>query len=139
MYNLGITFGVWDLLHTGHVKFLQTCKTYTNSLIVGVAGDEITKVDKGEYPIVSEGERCYMISSLKVVDSTEVYKQLEFLTLLNKHNPDVLFVGEQWGTDKRHLDANKWISGQFKNIIHLPRTKHISSSLLKKILEDRRN
>ena len=62
----GFTSGCWNLLHPGHVWFLNQCKKLCDTLIVGVARDNITKHKR--VPVINEDQRLYMIKNLNCVD-----------------------------------------------------------------------
>src|SRR5687768_11865908 len=91
------TPGVWDLLHIGHVFFLQTARTLGGQLVVGVASDNVVWEDKGRLPIIHERDRRYIISSLKCVATAAIYYNLDFLPHLKVWEPQILAVGEFWG------------------------------------------
>lgn len=94
--------GNFDLTHAGHVIFFERCKSYGDALVVGVAGDEINKANKGqERPILNEQMRLKVVDSLKPVDYTliDIYSTKESpLALLNevfpRLNPDVYVINE---------------------------------------------
>jgi FAD synthetase len=67
--------GVFDLLHLGHVRFLEEAKKTGGpnaKLIVVVARDKTVEKKKGKKPIVSENQRCALVGSLKVVDEAKL-------------------------------------------------------------------
>lgn len=130
--------GCWDLLHIGHVLVLEAAKKLGDMLIVGVAGDETILSDKGRYPIIRQDQRLYMVSSLKCVDSASIYRSLNFIPHLVHYQPDILAVGEQWGTEKRHKDAEKWMAEYHRSIVRLPYTKGISTSEIIKRVKERK-
>src|SRR5690606_5599488 len=61
------TAGVWDLLHTGHIRFLQASRALGDRLIVGVVSDDGAAAYKRR-PIISEHDRFAMINALSCVD-----------------------------------------------------------------------
>ena len=64
-----VTQGVYDLLHIGHINYLQKAKDLGDCLIVGVDSDEYTKIRKGKHrPIVPQDERIAMLLALRAVD-----------------------------------------------------------------------
>ena len=60
--------GTFDLLHAGHVLFLEDCKSQGDILVVGVGSNKIVKSYKNKTPIINESVRLKMLDSLKVVD-----------------------------------------------------------------------
>jgi cytidyltransferase-like protein len=67
--ELVVATGVFDLLHIGHLRFLQAAHQLGNSLMVGVESDERVRQWKGpERPIQSQEDRCDLLSGLRIVD-----------------------------------------------------------------------
>lgn len=87
-----LTQGVFDLVHEGHAKYLETAKQLGDILIVGVDSDALTKQRKGpSRPVVPENERIEMLAHLRHVDAIikrEIHDDINYLTKLVK--PDVL-------------------------------------------------
>lgn len=125
------TPGCWDLLHVGHINFLEAAKGLGNILIVGVASDEVIKEDKGKPPVICLEHRLKMIQVLNCVNVGVPYYTLNFLPHLTSFNPDILVVGEDWGKDIRHKDAEDWVKLLNRRLVKLPYTDGISSTLIK--------
>ncbi len=71
--------GTFDLIHRGHVNFLNICKSLGGILIVGVRSDQMVKVRKGpKRPIISEEDRAYMVSNIKCVDYVFIIRKSLF-------------------------------------------------------------
>jgi len=89
-----LTQGVWDLIHEGHVKYLEKANREGDILIVGVDSDELTQKRKGPTrPIVPEEERLRMVSYLRCVDIITIRNANEPIgKLINLIKPDVLVV-----------------------------------------------
>ena len=89
--------GVFDLLHLGHVRFLEEAKRAGGShaeLIVIIARDSTVESRKREKPIMSENERCALVSSLKVVDEAILgYEKFDVAKVVEKISPDVVAFG----------------------------------------------
>src|SRR3989344_4608677 len=60
--------GTFDLLHAGHVLFLEDCKNYGDILVVGLGGNKIVKSYKNKNPIINEIMRLKTLDSLKIVN-----------------------------------------------------------------------
>jgi D-beta-D-heptose 7-phosphate kinase/D-beta-D-heptose 1-phosphate adenosyltransferase len=74
---VGLTSGCFDLIHFGHIAYLERCKTLCDKLIVGVDSDEMVRKSKGENrPIISEIERLAMVNSLSPVDSAFIIHEV---------------------------------------------------------------
>lgn len=89
--------GTFDLLHFGHVKFLEEAKRAGGEnakLIVIVARDSTVKKRKGKKPIMSEDQRRALVESLKVVDEALLgYEDFSIEKVIEKIKPDVIAVG----------------------------------------------
>ena len=89
--------GVFDLLHLGHVRFLEEAKRAGGEnakLIVIIATDSTVEKTKGRKPIMSEDQRCTLVESLKVVDEAVLgYEDLEIGVVIEKIKPDVIALG----------------------------------------------
>ena len=88
------TNGCFDILHLGHVKYLEEAKNFGDILIVGINSDESVKKLKGnDRPINSEYDRSYILASLDVVDYVVVFSEDTPLNLIKKIKPHVLVKG----------------------------------------------
>jgi FAD synthetase len=89
--------GVFDLLHLGHVKFLEEAKKAGGrnaELIVIVARDSTVKKRKGKKPIMPENQRRALLESLKVVDEAILgYEDFNMQKVIEKIKPDIIAIG----------------------------------------------
>ena len=89
--------GVFDLLHLGHVRFLEEAKKAGGpnaELLVIIARDNTAEKRKGERPILPENQRCALIASLKVVDEAILgYEDFDIGKVIEKVKPDVIALG----------------------------------------------
>jgi FAD synthetase len=89
--------GVFDLLHLGHVRFLEEAKKAGGRnarLIVIVARDSTVEEKKSRRPIMPENQRCALVASLRVVDEAMLgYKDFDMEKVLDKIKPDIVAVG----------------------------------------------
>jgi len=94
------TNGVFDLLHPGHVRYLQQARALGDALIVGVNSDRSVRVIKGPTrPITSEDERAELIAALACVDAAVVFDENTPWQLIAALQPDVLVKGADWAED----------------------------------------
>jgi len=98
--------GVFDLLHLGHVKFLEEAKKAGGEnarLIVIIARDSTVEKLKGSRPIVPEDQRRALVEALKVVDEAILgYENMSIEKVIEKIKPDVIAVGhDQHGVEAR--------------------------------------
>jgi FAD synthetase len=89
--------GVFDLLHLGHVKFLEGAKKAGGKnakLVVIVARDSTVEKTKGRKPIMSEDQRRTLVESLKVVDEAVLgYENFDIGEVIENVKPDVIALG----------------------------------------------
>jgi FAD synthetase len=95
--KLVLTSGVFDLLHLGHVRFLEEAKKAGGphaKLVVIVARDSTVEKRKGEKPVMSENQRCALVASLKVVDEATLgFEKFNIGRVIDKLKPDVIAFG----------------------------------------------
>jgi FAD synthetase len=97
--------GVFDLLHLGHVRYLEEAKKAGGEnaeLIVIVARDSTVEKRKGCKPVMSENQRRALVESLKVVDEAILgYEEFDIGKVIEKIKPDIIAVGhDQDGMEK---------------------------------------
>lgn len=120
--------GCWDLLHVGHVAFLKRAKALGDRLIVGVPSDSVVLEDKGKLPIITLTSRMEMLASLRCVDRVASYHKLDFMSHLREFRPDVLAVGEFWGRERRHKDAELYMGSNGGAVVTIPYTQEESTT-----------
>lgn len=138
-----VTSGVFDLLHLGHVRFLEEAKRAGGKnaeLIVIVARDMTVEKRKGEKPVVSEDQRRAMVEALEVVDEAILgYEVFNIGAVIDKIRPDVIALGhDQSGIeelvrkaiDQKQLKTKVVRIGQFSDD-----ELNSSSAIKRKIIE----
>ena len=107
--------GVFDLLHLGHVKFLEEAKKAGGknaALIVIIARDSTVEQSKGRKPIMPENQRRTLVEALKVVDDAVLgFERFDLGDVIERVKPDVIALGyDQAGMEKRvqqYVDKHK--------------------------------
>lgn len=95
------TNGCFDILHKGHVTYLNEAKKCGDILIVGLNSDESVKRLKGpQRPINSELDRKFVLENLKAIDFVEIFEEDTPLNLIKVVTPDVLVKGGDWKPDQ---------------------------------------
>lgn len=93
-YKIVLTNGCFDILHTGHVKYLQACKKLGDILIVTINSDMSIKRLKGDgRPINSQTNRLIMLEALGCVDMVYVHEEDTIKDLISVIKPDVYVKG----------------------------------------------
>ncbi len=91
------TNGCFDLLHLGHIRYLEKAKTLADILLVGVNSDRSVRTLKGpKRPILPEEERAETLSGLGCVDYITVFDEQTPLELISSLQPDILVKGGDW-------------------------------------------
>ena len=92
------TNGVFDLLHPGHVRYLQDARRLGALLIVGVNSDRsVRAIKEPGRPLNPEDERAEVLLSLECVDAVVVFDEDTPHRLIEEIQPDVLVKGADWG------------------------------------------
>ncbi len=95
------TNGCFDILHRGHVEYLNSARKYGDLLIIGVNTDSSVKLLKGDdRPLVEEQDRAYILSQLISVDAVVLFEEETPLDLINEVKPDVLVKGGDYTVDE---------------------------------------
>jgi D-beta-D-heptose 7-phosphate kinase/D-beta-D-heptose 1-phosphate adenosyltransferase len=95
------TNGCFDLLHIGHIRYLEEARNLGDILIVAVNTDDSVRHIKGpDRPIVSENERAELVASLHCVDFVTFFDTPDPLPLIKYLLPDVLVKGADWPIEK---------------------------------------
>lgn len=128
-----LTVGVYDLLHFGHIELFRKAKAMGDYLLVAVQDSNIVQKYKPAKLVYTTEQRCYMVSSIKFVNEVVVYdavdeivKQVDFDVFAK--GPDQCHAGFQ--------AAVKWCEENGKEVVTLPRTEGISTSMLKQLIAE---
>ena len=91
------TNGVFDILHRGHVTYLQFARDQADFLCVGLNSDASVKRNKGEKrPVNCEADRAFVLASLAAVDCVVIFDEDEPRDLIGRILPQVLIKGRDW-------------------------------------------
>ena len=95
------TNGVFDVLHPGHVRYLEAARAEGDALIVGVNSDRSVRAIKGpSRPIMPEGERAEILAALSCVDAVVIFDEDTPAQVIRRIQPDVLVKGADWPADQ---------------------------------------
>ena len=99
--------GVFDLLHLGHVKFLEEAKKAGGKdaeLIIIIARDNTVEKNKGRKPIMSENQRRALVEALKVVDEAVLgFEEFDIGDVIERIKPDVIALGYDQADMEKHV------------------------------------
>ena len=124
-----LTFGVYDLLHIGHIQLFKRAKELGDKLVVAVQDESVILKYKPQAKMVyTTQERCFMVEAIKYVDEVVVYKDVD------EDIKNIDFDVFAKGPDQIHAGfqrAVQWCEDHGKEVIVLPRTEGISSTMLR--------
>jgi len=101
-----VTNGCFDLLHVGHVRFLQEARALGDSLLVGLNGDASVRQLKGSgRPVNPETERAEVLAALACVDAVVVFPEKRATRFLESAQPDIYVKGGDYRPED--LDADE--------------------------------
>jgi D-beta-D-heptose 7-phosphate kinase/D-beta-D-heptose 1-phosphate adenosyltransferase len=95
------TNGVFDLLHPGHVRYLQQARALGDVLAVGLNSDASVRRNKGpQRPIIPEAERAEILAALDCVDLVTCFDEDTPAAIIEACHPDILVKGADWPADQ---------------------------------------
>lgn len=138
--KLVFTNGCFDLLHVGHVRFLQAARALGDALIVAINGDESVRALKGEgRPLNRADDRAELIAALECVDHVVIFPEVRATQLLEIVRPAIYVKGGDYTEDTLHADERAALEGIGTEIRILPfEAGHSTSGLLDKIKQQDR-
>lgn len=96
--------GVFDIIHPGHISYLEQARSYGDELVVVIANDETVRRSKHE-PITPEDMRARIVGALKPVDKAIVGGHGDFLDTVRYVRPDVIVLGYDQKFDVSDLES----------------------------------
>jgi glycerol-3-phosphate cytidylyltransferase len=133
---VGYTTGVFDMFHVGHLNILKNTKKHCDYLIVGVSTDKLVKEHKEVQLITPFTERCEIVSSIKYVDQVVQQDSYDKIKAWQAYNFHKMFVGSDWKGTERWNKLEVEFQTRGVEIIYIPYTRNISSTHLRKFIED---
>ena len=131
LIKVGLTGGVFDIVHIGHIRTLEEAKKYVDLLAVVVARDSTVKALKNREPLNTEGIRLEIVSNLKPVDVAILGDEKDFMIPVRKIRPDIIFLGYD-------QELPPPLKGRIKNIeirkLNVYYKGYKSSLMIKKLL-----
>ena len=132
MMKTVFTVGVFDLLHVGHILLFKHAKELGDRLVVAVQNDDVILKYKPEAEMVNTTEeRLFMVKSIRYVDQIVTYDDVD--EIVKKIDFDIFAVGP----DQSHEGfqrAIRWCEEHGKEVVTIPRTEGISSSMLRRFI-----
>jgi rfaE bifunctional protein nucleotidyltransferase chain/domain len=119
--KLVVTNGCFDLLHLGHVTYLETARTFGDALLVGLNGDDSTRQLKGEgRPVNPEAERALVLTALESVSGVCIFAEKTATRFLTAAQPDVYVKGGDYTLDTLNQDERRAVESAGGRIVIIP-------------------
>jgi D-beta-D-heptose 7-phosphate kinase/D-beta-D-heptose 1-phosphate adenosyltransferase len=123
------TNGVFDLLHPGHVRYLQDARRHGDALMVGVNSDRSVRAIKGpDRPINPDLERAEVLAALACVDAVVVFDANNPQQIIDRLQPDVLAKGADWAADA--IIGRETVEARGGRVVRVPLAEGYSSSAI---------
>lgn len=133
--QLVFTNGCFDILHVGHVRYLQSARNLGQALVVAINSDRTVRELKGAgRPIMNEQERAEMLAALSAVDYVTIFDDISPRVLIAEILPDILVKGGDYELDEIHGREETEAAGG--RVLSLPFVQGAStSSIIERILK----
>jgi rfaE bifunctional protein nucleotidyltransferase chain/domain len=133
--RLVFTNGCFDLLHAGHVRYLQAARALGDALLVAINGDESVRTLKGEgRPLNRAVDRAEVIAALECVDRVVIFPDVRATQLLEMVRPAIYAKGGDYTKESLHADERAVLDRIGTEIRILPfEAGHSTSGLLEKL------
>jgi D-glycero-beta-D-manno-heptose 1-phosphate adenylyltransferase len=129
--KLVLTNGCFDLLHAGHVRYLQAARALGDALAVAINGDESVRALKDEgRPLNGESERAEVVAALECVDHVVIFPEVRATNLIEKVRPAIYVKGGDYTPETLHAEERAALEKAGAEIRILPFAKGYSTSAL---------
>ncbi|MFN2577454.1 MAG: D-glycero-beta-D-manno-heptose 1-phosphate adenylyltransferase [Pyrinomonadaceae bacterium] len=124
---LVFTNGVFDILHVGHVRYLEQARALGDALVVAVNSDRSVRELKGmDRPLMGEHERAEILAALRSVDYVTTFDDISPRALIVQLLPDVLVKGGDYTLDQIH--GREEVEAAGGRVVSLPFVEGVSTS-----------
>jgi rfaE bifunctional protein nucleotidyltransferase chain/domain len=129
------TNGCFDLIHTGHTRYLSIARSFGDLLVVAVNSDASVRMIKGEKrPINSDQERAETLAALSSVDFVTIFSEPDPYKVIAALQPDVLVKGGDWSIDK--IIGRDVVEARGGRVVNVPFVQGQSTTgIIEKILK----
>jgi D-beta-D-heptose 7-phosphate kinase/D-beta-D-heptose 1-phosphate adenosyltransferase len=125
--KLVFTNGVFDILHVGHVRYLEQARSLGDALVIAINSDASVRALKGAgRPLINEGARAEILAALRAVSYVSVFDDLSPRSLIADLLPDVLVKGGDYSLDEIH--GREEVEAAGGRVVSLPFVDGVSSS-----------
>ena len=121
--------GVFDLLHLGHIRYLQDARREGDALVVALNSDRSVRAIKGPArPINTERERAEVVAALGCVDAVVVFDEDDPQQVITRLQPDVLVKGADWPADR--IIGRETVEARGGRVVRIPLAEGYSTSAI---------
>lgn len=133
--KLVVTNGCFDLLHLGHVSYLENARSLGDGLLIGVNADTAVQQLKGpDRPVNPEGDRAAVLAALECVSGVCVFAEPTATRFLSMARPDVYVKGGDYTLESLNQEERRLVEGAGGKVVIVPVVPNRSTTaLLKKI------
>jgi D-glycero-beta-D-manno-heptose 1-phosphate adenylyltransferase len=133
--QLVVTNGCFDLLHLGHVTYLESARNLGDALLIGVNGDAAVQELKGkDRPVNNENDRAAVLAALQSVDGVCIFEDRAATKFLASARPDIYVKGGDYTLDTLNQEERRTVENAGGRIVIIPFVPGKSTtSLLQKI------
>ena len=133
--RLVVTNGCFDLLHVGHVTYLENARNQGDALLIGVNGDTAVRQLKGpDRPVTEEKDRAAVLAALESVDGICIFPEQTATRFLEAASPDVYVKGGDYTLETLNVDERRAVEQAGGKIVIIPFVPGKSTTaILKKI------
>lgn len=128
------TNGCFDIIHTGHTRYLATARAFGDVLIVAVNSDASVRSIKGEKrPITAESDRMETLAALESVDFVTMFSEPDPYRIISELQPDVLVKGGDWPVEK--IIGREVVESRGGRVVNVPYVEGASTTgIIEKII-----
>jgi rfaE bifunctional protein nucleotidyltransferase chain/domain len=133
--KLVVTNGCFDILHLGHVTYLESARNFGDALLVGVNGDDAARQLKGSgRPVNVEADRAAVLAALASVDGVCIFAEKAATKFLSAARPDIYVKGGDYTLETLNQDERRAVESAGGKIVIIPFVPDKSTTaLLEKI------
>lgn len=127
--KLVFTNGVFDILHVGHVRYLEQARALGEALVVAINSDRTVRELKGAgRPLMNQDERAELLGAMRVVTYVTIFDDVSPRALIGELLPDVLVKGGDYALDEIH--GREEVEAAGGRVISLPFVEGVSTSTI---------
>ncbi|MDZ4710429.1 MAG: D-glycero-beta-D-manno-heptose 1-phosphate adenylyltransferase [Saprospiraceae bacterium] len=131
------TNGCFDILHLGHVDYLQQAASLGDFLVVGLNSQaSVSRLKGPNRPIQDEKSRAAVLASLASVDAVCIFEEDSPERLIHQLSPDILVKGGDWKPED--ILGSDWVTSQGGKVMSIPFVEGYSTTRLEQKIRDQR-